>query len=528
MKNILLSFFCCLSFSITAQDSLTFGLHFNNTSFPLSTGNPPIFQIYSKNTTSKDILLIENIKYEQRGTSIWAIEIENEQGQLFKQAPNLTIFKDTFPNHHPPEICTKIITSNQSYNKDIYPMFLPPEMMFDWWQVYGFPPGKYKIRLTYELTPETVEQIGECTITKNPNFELGDLWLGVIQTPWIDFEIGQSAIYFPIDYQKVSFQKVKNSHLNWMNQLSVVQDGKHILEQLYDTHNNIVAEFRPNKPTDKPTLINIYNEKFQIEDNTIIEGQYRWYAANIYGLKYDAWWQTMRGEGQVVNGKLEGVIYEYAPYSGRNKNILNYKNGIQHGQYQHWRKNGDSPDFVLLKEGFFKNGFPDGQYSEYYENGNIHFEMKYDLGLIDGTTIHYYQNGKIAMISHYKPEIIEAKSYLNDNRILAGKLCDDTQIKHGDFITYNKKGKMIQKRTYRNNLLTGQHFQRIKVDGKTIKTIGFYKDGQPWKGQFISIYIQRTRGRYGVESKQTIHRLTYKNGKIVEQELLKEGDRWDF
>ncbi len=525
MKNIFIVIFSIISFRITAQDTIKVNLINTNTEQSLTTANLPNFKIFSKNTTDKAWIILENIRYHQRLEWLWTIEIQDNYGKVYIKKADWSIIHDKVD-----EFKTKVIAAqpNGYLNADIYITPYLEDFMYESWQYYHFLPGQYRIRLTYHLPIKDLDKIED--ILPNRPYKSEVLTTKIIQTNWLDITITESKIFFPTDFQNITNHKVDNPYLNWMKQLTIIQNGKHIKEQLFDTHNHLIAEFIPAEPTDSATLINLYNGKhFEIRNNHTINGKFRHYASASYGIKDNAFWELMRTEGNIKNGQLDGIIYSYEPFGSYSKRKITYKNGVLNGAFEQWQRPKDSTNFILLEKGFYKDSLRHGTFTAYYhDNGKILRKLNYDRGLVDGKVKAYHKNGRLMSIEHFLPEIKKEKAYLYDNRSLAGKSYHDTQIKHGKFVNYDTLGHLMQKKYYRNNQLVGKHFQKIILDNKIYLTKGFYKNGRTWKGQFIDTQTQITRSRYGVERKYVVYRVTYQKGVVTKKEILKSGDGWLF
>ncbi|MFK7949655.1 MAG: hypothetical protein AB8G11_18835 [Saprospiraceae bacterium] len=525
MKTILTILFLLIIILLDAQDTIKVNLINTNTEQSLTTANPPIFRIFTINSTDKPWVILENIRHQERLEWLWTIEIQDKNGNVYTKKADWSIINDTINNFKTKVVIAK---SKAALNMPIYITPYLENFMYESWQYYTFLPGKYRLRLTYQLPINEIDKIEE--ILPNRNYKSDNLTIKTIQTNWLSFKIEKSNIFFPIDFQNITTSKVENPYLNWMKQLTILQNGKHIKEQLFDTHNHLIAEFVPTEPTDTATLINLYSGKqFEIRNNHTINGQFRHYSSGYHGVKENAFRELMRTKGNIKGGKLNNIIYSYEPFGSYSKRITHYKNGLPNGRFEQWQRPKDSTDFVLREKGFYRDSLLHKAFIEYYhDNGKIFRKLRYNNGLVDGKIKVYHKNGQLMLVEKFLPKIKNEKIHLNDNRLLAGKLYHDTQIKNGTFANYDTLGNLTQKRHYKNDKPVGKHFQKIILDDKTYTTNGFYKNEQPWKGQFIYNQTQTTRGRYGVERKYTIYRMTYEKGEVIKEEILKNGNGWLF
>ena len=347
-----------------------------------------------------------------------------------------------------------------------------------------------------------------------------------MQTNWLEIDIAESPVHFPTDFQNVTFKKVNNPHLNWIKQLTVIQNNKHIKEQLFDWNNQLVAEFVPDEATDSATYINLYSGKqFEIKNNTDISGKFQQYFASQSGIDHSEVEEVLKSKGNIRKGRLDNVIYVCNSRPHYSEQQINYRRGLPNVKFKHWQATDDSEALILREKGFYKDSLRHRTYVEHFENGKKFRSLRYKKGLVNGKVKTYHKTGKVAFVERYKPKIKDESS-LKENRLLAGKLYHDVQIKHGVFISFDTLGQLTQKRRFRNDALVGKHFQKIMLDNQTYTVVGFYKNGQPWKGQFIYHQSQTTRGRYGVERSYTVYRTTYNKGVILNNETLKKGEGW--
>ena len=518
MKKIALLVFSVFTLQSVAQDTISVNLINTNTAQALSTANLPTFRVFSKNNTDEKWIILENIRHQDRLEWLWTIEIQDAAGIVHTKKADWSIIEDSVDDFR-----VKMIEAAPSHylNAEVYLSPYLEDFMFEAWQYYHFLPGQYRIRLSYQLPQSRIYQVADLLSIKHKT-----LTTKVIQTNWLELVINESKVYFPTDFDKVTFEKVNNPHLNWMKQLTVVQDDKHIKEQLFDWNNHLVAEFVPTEPTDSATHINLYSGKqFEIKNNNTINGRFQKYSANIYGIKYSASKEVLISEGNIEQGRVNDAVYIYNSIPTYSKRLITYKEGLPNGKFKFWQATQDSEKLILREKGFYKDSLRHKRYIEYYENGKLFQKLRYKKGLVKGKVKTFNNTGQLIFVQHFKP-IIKEESSLKDNRLLAGKLYHDKQVRHGTFVSFDTLGQVTQKQRYRNDVLVGRHFQKITLEHQTYTTIGFYKNGRPWRGQFIHYQSQTTRGRYGVERSYTVYRTTYAKGVILLSETLTEGEGW--
>jgi antitoxin component YwqK of YwqJK toxin-antitoxin module len=166
---------------------------------------------------------------------------------------------------------------------------------------------------------------------------------------------------------------------------------------------------------------------------------------------------------------------------GQQKEDHNYRNGRQHGPYQHWYENGQ-----LEKFGNNRDGKPDGPFSMWYENGQKWIEQNYLNGKRDGYSIFYNQdgverkrtahkNGKFILLENWKGTQEEAEDAFkvvskdgtdlmflkygifpysgtltvkSKEGVLSSKVSFLHGLMHGEEITYDANGSILEKKSF--------------------------------------------------------------------------------
>ena len=102
-------------------------------------------------------------------------------------------------------------------------------------------------------------------------------------------------------------------------------------------------------------------------------------------------------EGYFRN-QLKDSIWIYFQETGDTiSSIEQYKNGIPHGSWKVFYKNG-----VLAHELNYVNGEKHGQVKEFNEEGKVIFEIQYKNGKENGLSVLYYPDGKLREKGNYK------------------------------------------------------------------------------------------------------------------------------
>lgn len=182
---------------------------------------------------------------------------------------------------------------------------------------------------------------------------------------------------------------------------------------------------------------------------------------------------------EVKNGWVKHMKTWYP--DGQQKEDHNYRNGFQHGPYQHWYENGQ-----LEKFGNNRDGKPDGPFSMWYENGQKWIEQNYLNGERDGYSIFYnpdgverkrtaHQNGKFILLENWQGTQEEAEEAFkvvsedgtdlmflkygifpysgtltvkSEDGVLSGKVSFLHGLMHGEEITYDDNGSIREKKTF--------------------------------------------------------------------------------
>jgi antitoxin component YwqK of YwqJK toxin-antitoxin module len=109
------------------------------------------------------------------------------------------------------------------------------------------------------------------------------------------------------------------------------------------------------------------------------------------------------------------------------KEIIEYRNGVKHGEYLKYHKleNGDTRINLKVITNYNKDKL-EGRYFEYFKNGQLFEDSFYKNGKKEGTSTHYWQNGNFTVTNYTQ-----------------GKM-------NGEEIRYNKNGIILNRELYRN------------------------------------------------------------------------------
>jgi antitoxin component YwqK of YwqJK toxin-antitoxin module len=168
------------------------------------------------------------------------------------------------------------------------------------------------------------------------------------------------------------------------------------------------------------------------------------------------------------DGLKQGLWKEMSPDKDYEYVILNYKNGLKHGEFTVYYKggniairstflndtlNGEHKTFynssILSMETYYKNGKENGWRKVYDQNGKIKYKGQFVNDKLNGNYYEYYDNGVKSL--HYEAinEIIHGTytSYFENGKIKAqGKYQNGKKI--GLWEYYNSDGELIETKTY--------------------------------------------------------------------------------
>jgi len=181
---------------------------------------------------------------------------------------------------------------------------------------------------------------------------------------------------------------------------------------------------------------------------------------------------TLREEGKLVSGKLEGVLKRYNA-RGVLTSTEEFKDNATNGKLEIYRAKG-SLDYKtemigdkylnsatyyynngnLLKEYKIVDGKINGPYTEFYADGKILSKGEYLKGDKTGKYIAYHYNGKIKSEGEYKNDLAE-----------------------GLWKEYDANGILVEETTYSNGKINGEQIE-YDFDGKKANVFE-YKNGSP-------------------------------------------------
>lgn len=239
-----------------------------------------------------------------------------------------------------------------------------------------------------------------------------------------------------------------------------------------------------------------------IATGNIIEGRLN----GFWEVKYNK--GTYRNEysfnylNSVLEGKAQIYAYVYVYVkekkiyhsSSNSKNSLviegDYKNGVKHGVWKHYFKNGN-----LQRQVNYNQGKTIAPYLYYFSNGTIR-EKRMDSKNKNGETICYYPNGQIESRITYTNGIanLDKSSFFNSNGTKMKTLVLESEWENGKITIVEDIN--LQKKTYNNKVL-------LHISKKTKQLIGYSYTGSDSSEIILRKVIHNTnsstKNEYDVE-----------------------------
>lgn len=180
--------------------------------------------------------------------------------------------------------------------------------------------------------------------------------------------------------------------------------------------------------TDDTTLVTRIEEPapVDLEERTIYEGDST--VRVVYQVDknsdlqhgsyklYDVATNRLRIERTYQHGKIEGLEKFYFS-SGTMEATLSYKDGVQHGPFHYYYRNGQ-----LKQEGEFARGKITGMLKSYYWEGQLKEEVAHVDGVTEGPFKEYNPNGTLRAEGAYTSK------------------GEDEDLEHGFIVLYDENG----------------------------------------------------------------------------------------
>ena len=95
----------------------------------------------------------------------------------------------------------------------------------------------------------------------------------------------------------------------------------------------------------------------------------------------------------VVREKIYYKKFTSKPFTGDIDEELtkgSFKNGVMHGKWEFYYKNGQ-----LKRKGKMKNGVEEGLFEEFWDNGQLMYRGNYKNGKLDGVWVNFNEDGTV-------------------------------------------------------------------------------------------------------------------------------------
>lgn len=187
------------------------------------------------------------------------------------------------------------------------------------------------------------------------------------------------------------------------------------------------------------------------------------------------------GEGNLVNGKLEGDWIIKPENGRRNKFHVSYVNGILNGNTKEFVlvKKNNQYNYITIIEGQYKEGKKHGVWKYYFKDGNQQKEIAYEEGKPVSPILYYFPNGK-----------------LREQRT-------DIENKNGETTSYYSNGEIESIITYIDKKIDISKSSFFDINGKKKKAIEVESDNIKNENGEIENFVDLTSNTY--KNKVHIH-----------------------
>ncbi|MGB0983710.1 MAG: toxin-antitoxin system YwqK family antitoxin [Saprospiraceae bacterium] len=483
--------------NITAHTQIQINI---NTSENVSTSNPPVLIVsFAKDFPQKSILykvVSEDVEY-----SPWGITIQNEDGKRYEIVSDWSGISVDDLDFQDDKAVNKTYIERQRLSKIFNVFEAITKNQYGWSKFYGLPLGKYKVQLKYIIPNKISKKLKESF--KDRTFNRIQTYTDSLVSNWLDFEVFPSDIHLVSDYSDLELipSSGYNRHIySKFKQVSVVKNGKYVVEQIYNKKNRLVAEFKPNEPQSKLTKLKFKGEDYLFLAEDSLDGVFQVYD-----------YYKIATKGQLKKGQLDGLITKK-----EHKNFF-YGSVITAMKFANGELMSESSfSYMFGKNSFvanYKNGLLHGEYVRILENG-AEWKMTYKDGLVDGKVEMYDKHGTLRLVEHYLPKGKKAVITAKIRNVLIGRNYFKYQVKHGEFQNFSENGDLINKFNYKNDLRVGKHirFAYSERQRKTFKSVGYYKEGKPWKGTFTVPDLEDNREYFESWQSGRFLQISFKKG----------------
>lgn len=175
-------------------------------------------------------------------------------------------------------------------------------------------------------------------------------------------------------------------------------------------------------------------------------------------------------EGNIENGQMEGMCYEYAFFSGEKELITRYECQRDHCK-------GYSPDDnTLINEVTFYKGLVHGQANYYYPTGEHRTAVNFVRGQRQGEQREYYKNGQLKKTTTFINDQMDGpqRSYTPTGLLQSHSIIKPLgeHYVHLQTKEYNEHG-TLQHETITDNRGTINYRRSYSVTGRLIKELDY-------------------------------------------------------
>jgi antitoxin component YwqK of YwqJK toxin-antitoxin module len=161
---------------------------------------------------------------------------------------------------------------------------------------------------------------------------------------------------------------------------------------------------------------------------------------------------ALKMQGDVLNGKLEGVWREYNEGTGQMTRLEEYTQDVRDGVALHFAPNG-----TLTTDETYVNGKLNGYRTTYGNNGRIKTSEYYVDGLLEGIRKTYYENSHVQEKGNWSHGERDGSTvwFLQSGYPYLEYTYKNGQLE-GPSVSYDEKGVKTQEGMFRNNKEDGE------------------------------------------------------------------------
>jgi len=181
----------------------------------------------------------------------------------------------------------------------------------------------------------------------------------------------------------------KDGYLKYLNYKCWEDTERNSID--YRTHHHYLDDVIIREDYD-PTQICYYkNHGKQLE--WYKDGSVKSYIDYVYGDEIDTTKDVIEivdGSVYDCNGIFTGTVVEYWEDGRTLKRMVTYEDGIKHGKFYKWYRNGN----MAIRKKYYR-GLLQGKYREWYKKGDKKIKAHYNDGKFTSEYTYYKLNGKV-------------------------------------------------------------------------------------------------------------------------------------